>query len=264
MIEFSHRLSSGLALLLVVGLLIWAFRAYPRGDRVRLGATLSLVFMVSEALIGAGLVLFELVAHNDSLARILSLALHLMNTFLLLAALTITGWWASGGGAVRLRGQGAISWMLGLAFIGVLGVGMTGAVTALGDTLFPSTSLSEGLRQDFNPTAHFLIRLRVIHPLLAVSVGLYTILTAALVSALRRTPMTNRFAQALAVLYVLQLCAGALNLVLLAPVWLQMVHLLLADMVWIALVLLTASACVQTTPQVEPVSVPPAWGSART
>jgi heme A synthase len=242
LIEFSHRLSSGLAFLLTVGLLIWAFRAYPRQHVVRWAAGFSMLFMITEALIGAGLVLFQLVADNASIARVLSIAAHLANTFLLLASLTLTAWWASGGEPFRLRGQGALSGLLALGLIGVLVVGVSGAVTALGDTLFPVSSLTEGLRQDFSPTAHVLIRLRLLHPVIAVSVALYLILVAALCNSSRHSVATRWLSLSLTVFLLVQLGAGLVNVALLAPVWMQLVHLFLADAVWIVLVLLTASA----------------------
>ncbi len=252
LVEFTHRASSGLALLMVVGLLAWAFRAYPKGHRVRLGAGLSMFFMVTEALVGAGLVLFELVAENASMARAFSMAIHLMNTFLLLAALTMTAWWASGGRALRWRGREGTGWALGVGLLGVLVLGVSGAVTALGDTLFPARSLVEGVQQDFSPTAHFLIRLRLLHPVIAVSVGIYVVVMAGLVALGRSERVTRWLARALTGLFLVQLGAGLLNLILLAPVWMQLVHLLLADLVWIALVLLTASALAQPVGKPEP------------
>jgi heme A synthase len=176
MVEFTHRLSSGLALLLVVGLMIWAFRFYPKGHSVRWGAGFSMFFIITEALVGAGLVLFELVAQDTSGARALVIAIHLMNTFLLLAALTLTAWWASGGRPVQLKGQGWLGFALGIAFLALLVLGASGAITALGDTLFPASSLVEGLQQKFSPTAHLLVRLRLWHPLIAIGVGAYVIM----------------------------------------------------------------------------------------
>jgi heme A synthase len=240
LIELAHRVTSGSALLLVVGLFLWSRRAAPRGSAVRLGAALSLVFMLGEALLGAGLVLFELVAHNDSLARAFSLGAHLLNTFLLLGSLTLTAWWASGAAPVRLRGHGATVWALGAALLGTLIVGMSGAITALGDTLFPAASLAEGLRQDASPTAHILVRLRVLHPAAAVVVGLYLIVVAVTLAARREDPLVGRLARALGTLIVLQWLVGMVNIALLAPIWLQLSHLLLADAVWITLVLLAA------------------------
>src|SRR5690606_27100055 len=104
-IEFTHRITSGLALVAVVVMLVWAYRKFAPGHRVRRGAVVVVVFMVMEALLGAGLVLFELVAHNASMTRAFSMIAHLLNTFLLIGAISVTAWWASGGRGLRLRGQ---------------------------------------------------------------------------------------------------------------------------------------------------------------
>ncbi len=241
LIELTHRATSGAALLLVVGLFVWSRRAAPARSPVRLGAALSLAFMLGEALLGAGLVLFELVAHNDSLTRAFSLAAHLLNTFLLLGSLALTAWWASGGGPVRLRARNATPWLVGVGLVGTLLVGMTGAITALGDTLFPPASVLGGIRQDASPTAHLLIRLRVLHPVIAVGVGLYLVAFGASVGTRSGEPMARRLAKAVGALVVTQWIAGLINIALLAPVWLQLLHLLLADLVWLTLVLLAAA-----------------------
>ena len=242
MVEFAHRVTSGISLIMVLALLLLARRGYPAGHRVRLAATLSMVFIISEALVGAGLVLFGLVADNSSVTRAVVIAIHLFNTFLLVAWLTLTAWWASGGAPVRLRGQSSVAALLGGAIAGGLLLGVTGAITALGDTLFPVGSLAEGLARDFSPTAHFLERLRIYHPALAVVLGLYLVVAGALVRARRPSADTRRFAWMLGGLYSAQLIVGLVNVRLLAPIWLQLVHLLMADAVWIVLVLLAASA----------------------
>ena len=64
LVEYSHRLTSGLALLGVVALMVWTWRVWGRGHPARRGALLSLIFILTEAAVGAGLVLFELVADN--------------------------------------------------------------------------------------------------------------------------------------------------------------------------------------------------------
>ncbi|HET7273737.1 MAG TPA: COX15/CtaA family protein, partial [Longimicrobiaceae bacterium] len=155
-IEFSHRVTSGLALLAVVGLLVWAFRAYPKGHRVRGAAIVSMGFMLLEAALGAGLVLFGLVEENASVFRAFSMSAHLVNTFLLIGALTITAWWATGAPALRFRDHDRLLWPLVGGLVGMIVLGITGGIAALGDTLFPSTSLVEGIRADFSGTAHFL------------------------------------------------------------------------------------------------------------
>lgn len=243
LIELSHRLTSGIAFLLVLGLMTAALRARPKGHPMRVAAIWAFVFMVLEAAIGAGIVLLEMVADNQSMARAGWMAAHLLNTFLLLAFLALSAWWSSeDASGLDLRANRAVAWILGLALFGSIIVGMTGAVTALGDTLFPASSLQEGFAQDRSPTAHFLIRLRIWHPVSAVLVGIYTVVAAGLVSMLRPEPEVRRLAIAVGVLIVAQLAGGFLNLLLLAPIWMQMVHLLMADAVWIALVLLGAVA----------------------
>jgi heme A synthase len=240
-IEFTHRLTSGVALLLVVGLLVAAWRGFPQSHPVRKGAVFSMLFMVLEALIGAALVLFELVADNQSIARVIFISLHLVNTFLLLASLSLTAWWASGGEPVKVPVNSGLFWIFGIGFLGVLILGVSGAITALGDTLFPASSLVEGVRQDFAPTAHFLVRLRIWHPVIAIFVGLLIVSISVWVALERPERTVRNLAYILIGLFVTQLVVGLVNLLLLAPVPMQLVHLLMADLVWIALVLFMAA-----------------------
>ncbi len=241
-VELSHRVTSGIALLLVIAMSVWAFRAYPRASNVRRGAAMSVAFILAEALIGACLVLFELVAHDASLKRALSMSLHLTNTFFLLASLTLTAWWASGGAPVRLRGQGAVRWTLGAAMLATLVLGTSGAVAALGDTLFPARSFVDGLTQDVSTTAHIFVRLRLLHPFIATGTALFVIGASASARWLRPSLRVRTMSRVVAAMFVLQYGAGLLNVVLLAPIGMQLLHLLLADLVWISLVLLGATA----------------------
>lgn len=224
LIEFTHRATSGLAGILVLVLMIAAWRTFGPGDRVRRSAVIAFIFMVAEALLGAGIVIFGLVDQDASAARAIVMSFHLLNTLLLLGGITLCAWWASdtrpmNGDSPRKRGLWAGA---GLIFA----VGVTGAIAALGDTLFPAQSLIEGITADLDPTSHFLLRLRSLHPLVAL-------LTAGFLWTLaQRWPShPGRWMQALIVIQVL---AGLINLILLAPGWLQLVHLLLADLLWIA------------------------------
>ena len=248
MVEFAHRVSSGVALLLVIGMVVLARKEFPRGHVARRAAWASLFFMVTEALVGAGLVLLELVAHNDSLARAVYLGVHLVNTFFLLAALTLAAWWGSGGAAPVLpldrRRLAPFFMVLG----GLLLVGITGAITALGDTLFPAGSLAEGMRQDASPTAHILLRLRVLHPMLALATGAVLLTLSARGTWREASPATSLVGRLVAGLVLLQVVAGVLNLLLLAPIWMQLVHLFLADLVWLTTVLFTACVAAETAP----------------
>jgi heme A synthase len=241
-VEFTHRLMSGVALLLVVGLVIWAWKEFPSRHAVRLGAGFSMFFMLTEALVGAGLVLFQLVAENSSIVRAFSISIHLLNTFLLLACLSLTAWWSEDGQLLVTRKIGALGWMLGIGLVGVLVLGMSGAVTALGDTLFPASSFSEGFREELSPTAHVLVRIRILHPTIAVLVSVYLILVLAWVCAVRPNPINNKIRRVLALLIAIQIFAGVVNVFLLAPIWLQIVHLLLSDAIWILLVIFSANA----------------------
>jgi len=247
-IEFTHRMLSALSVALIAALIFWGFRVYARRQLIRKMLVTCGVFIIAEALVGAVLVLFGWVATNVSLQRAISVPLHLVITFGLLAALALTAWLASGGGPVQARGRGWLPWAWILALLGTLLLGMSGAVTALGDTLFPVQTLGEGLAQDISPTANILVRLRIWHPFIAVTMALYAVVLAQLLRRLHPTPWGDRLAQAQVILFVVQVVAGALNVVLLAPVWMQIVHLFLADLVWINLVLLGAAAFAAPAP----------------
>ena len=241
LIEYSHRLTSGIVLLLAVGLVVWAFRAAPKGHPVRRGAALVLLFTLTEAAVGAGLVLFELVAQDRSLARALFIATHLGNTLVLLACLALTVHWASGGERPRLRAD-SLTASFALGFLGLLASGASGAVAALGDTLFPAASLTEALRQDASATAHLLIRLRAIHPLVAGGAGVYLIFLCYRTIERRRTPAIRSAANRVLLLVFVQWLIGFANIALLAPLWVQLPHLLVADLLWIALVVFAVKA----------------------
>lgn len=254
-IEFIHRATSGIALLLVLALLIWFWRSFPKGHPARLGAVLTAVFILLEALVGAMLVLNSWVAGDVSIGRVISQGVHLLNTFLLLASLTLTAFWAGTGKPLHLKGQGWLAWGLGIGVILILVLGVSGAITALGDTLFKVDTLAEGIAQDFHPDSHFLVSLRVWHPIIAIITGLYTIFIAMLTGMFYPGRASKRLTLGLIVLFLVQLGAGLLNLLLLAPVWLQIVHLLLADLVWILYVLLAANLLAGTAEQAENVNV---------
>ncbi|MES1243992.1 MAG: COX15/CtaA family protein [Acidobacteriota bacterium] len=242
LVELTHRVTSGMALLLVVGLVVLAWRERPKGHPARRAAALSMVLMLTEAAVGAGLVLFELVADNKSMARAMFMGVHLMNTFFLLGFLTLTAHFASGGAAYRWRGRAALGAGLGMAAL--IAAGVSGAVAALGDTLFPASSLAEALRQDLSASSHLLIRLRLLHPVISATAGVVVGLLAARVLVSR--PELTRPAKRVAVLVFLQVVAGVTNVILLAPVWMQIVHLLLADLLWISAVLLGARVLAET------------------
>lgn len=243
LIEFTHRITSGLALLLVLGLVALSIRSYSRRHPARWMSYAALFFTLTEALIGAGLVLFELVAHNTSLERAWAMSLHLLNTLLLLAALTLMAWfsrWPEGQGwdwNLSHLGLFLVAW-LGMGLLGV-----SGAITALGDTLFPVSSLHEGLAQDLSPTVHVFVRLRVFHPFIAVIVGLY--IMGVVLRVQGREKGSAPWGVPLIALILFQWAVGVINVMLLAPVAIQLLHLLITDLIWIALVLTSVQVLVR-------------------
>ena len=241
LVEYSHRLTSGLALLAVVALLAWTWRACRAGHPARRGAVLSLIFIFTEAAVGAGLVLFELVADNATMARAMFMAAHLANTFLLVALLTLTAWWLSGGGALAPGRRPAVALAWAALAVGLLLSGVSGAVAALGDTLYPAASHADGLAATLSASSHILLRLRALHPVIAVTVGGLLMFGSARLAA-ADDDLGQRLGRATLMLAGLQLIGGVLNVLLLAPVWMQIVHLLVADLLWIAFVLLGAQA----------------------
>jgi heme a synthase len=230
-VEYFHRLSSVVAYVFVALLTVAVWRSTASGNPARSGALVSLVSITLEALIGAMIVLAEWVADDSSVARVVNVPLHLVNTLLLLAALTLTAFWLSGGRRLAPRAKpGVWRWVIaGGAAIVLLAA--TGAVTALADTLFPKDGIGFGDSGE----AHFLTDLRMVHPVLAVlaaSIGWWV--------SSRVEGQRSAAANALPALVGAMLITGSLNILLGVPVWMQLVHLFLADALWITYVLASA------------------------
>ena len=242
-IEFTHRFMTSLDTIAVLALLAWAFLAYPKRHPVRRYSLLSLIFLLVEALLGAGLVLFRYVAKDKSAGRVWYLSAHLTNTMLLLAALVITAWLAYTR-TERLDWRETPPSLVGALAVTIV-VSITGTIAALGDTLFPASSLAAGIQQDFSKTSSTLLRLRVWHPAIALAGAVYLVgIAARLLRESRPLARISKAAIALICTAILQVGVGMLNLVLLAPLPMQILHLLMADLVWIAVVALTLAAIV--------------------
>ena len=250
LIEFSHRATSGIDVLLVIALVWMAFRRFGRGHAVRRYAAASGFFTLTEGLVGAALVLFGEVGNNVSSRRVVILSIHMVNTFLLLASLALTAWAAGRQlspdlpeAVSRLPAPGRglyIAYSAGL--LGALVIAISGTIAALADTLFPAKSLAEAFQWDFSAATAPILHLRIIHPVIAVLVGGYLLVVAVMTLSWPGSAAAKRMARRLAGLVLLQFCFGAVNIALLTPVWMQVIHLLTADLIWIVLVLLTAEA----------------------
>ncbi|HEX5410358.1 MAG TPA: COX15/CtaA family protein [Terriglobia bacterium] len=248
LIEFSHRATSGIDVLLVIGLGWMAFRRFGRGHTVRRYAAATGFFTLTEGLAGAALVLLGDVGSVVSTGRVLVLSAHLVNTFMLLASLALTAWAASGVSGdlqespPQLSPAKGVYVTYGAGLLGAIVIAITGTVAALADTLYPAKSLAAAFRWDFSGAAAPILHLRIIHPLVAVLVGGYLLVLAVLTLSSPAPAAAKRMARRLTGLVLLQFCFGAVNVVLLTPVPMQIIHLLLADLVWIVLVLLTAES----------------------
>ena len=246
-IEFSHRITSTLDGFIVIGLLIWAVLRWRNAKAENSSLVLktaigSLVFVIVEGLLGAGLVLTGNTAENLTAARPFWMAGHLITTLILLTFLTLTAWFASGGKRFNFDVEPKVKWFLLLGIFGFLLIGMSGSVAALSSMIFPSESLTEGITKDFSTTSNILLRLRVSHPILSILTSVYLIFLAGwLRKKAENNPSVVRWSNVLSILILLQIGFGALTLLTLAPILMQLGHLFLADAVWISFVLLTVS-----------------------
>ncbi len=239
-IEFSHRITSGFLLLLIGAQAIWAWKLFPTKSFPRKAALLGLVAVIIEAMIGAFIVLLGYVEHDKSIDRVLSMSLHLVNTLFLVAALTCA-WLCATHSNPRWRWPVREErwWPFGL-IVGFGALGGLGAIAALGDTLFPPSSVMAGILSDLSGKSHLAERIRILHPVFAVGwVGAATWWVSDLWI---RLPELKRVGQALILVASSNLAFGLLNVLLLAPIWLQIVHLLVADVLWIIFVSLLFSA----------------------
>lgn len=261
-IEFTHRAVSGVDGILVLALFVGGFLLFPKKHPVRPAVVGALLLTLFEAFIGAYLVKRHLVKDNATVDRAIWMSIHLCSTFFLLASLSLSAWFAGNkssaegdasavyGARLRFSGQGAVGFSLIFAVLAMFALGVSGAVTALGDTLFPVRDHVDALMQAQFGT-NFLQQLRLLHPYIAGSVGLYLLLIAGLVAHLRPTPVTKWCGLMLGYLFLSEIGAGLVNVFLRAPVWMQVFHLLLADFVWVSLVFLALGALSENAPKME-------------
>jgi heme a synthase len=237
-IEFTHRMMTGGSMFFVIGLLVWTFRGTVKRQAARVFAVASTVLLVNEAFLGALLVKLGYVTGNQSMGRVVVLSIHLSNTLLLLAALTLTATLLGTGqmwGSLGVVGVKKVWALLGLA--ATLVVGVSGSLAALGDTLFPASSLRVAFAQDFAEGSPWLLRLRGVHPVSAVVAAVFVLW---LVGQARRAG-SGSLAGLVVALLGFQFALGLADVLLLAPVWMQILHLLGADLYWVALVALAAA-----------------------
>jgi heme A synthase len=244
-IELTHRITSGFSLVLVVALAVSAFRLFPKAHVTRKAAAYSVLFILTESLVGAALVLLELVGKNTSVARAAVMGVHLVNTSFLCAALALTAWTATHPPPRRWLPSCGLDWALLGGLAGAVLVSITGAVTALGDTLYPvetARGLAERIAADQSADASFFERGRAVHPLVAVVVAGALLIIFQRARAIRPYANVERATRSAAFLVYAQVGAGVVNILLSAPAYMQVIHLAIATVLWLSLVLLYATA----------------------
>ena len=255
-VEFSHRSSTLPLVLGVVALFGWGRFAFPRKSLVRVGTGIAVLFIVFESLIGAVLVKKGLVTNDASQMRALMMPVHLISTFVLLTGLSMTAWYSSGKARLQLRDQGALG---GLALLGLaltLWVSLNGSFSALGGMIYHYASHQELFAAATAPDAPFLVAAKVRHPYGAAGIAMVLSLVGGLLMHLRPSADTRRFAYSLWFLLTAQMLCGIVSVLLMAPPYMQILHLALADVLWIDLVLLCASALAVGVPHVEMQHIP--------
>ncbi|APJ02526.1 COX15/CtaA family protein [Silvanigrella aquatica] len=248
MIEYTHRVSSGIVLIGAIILLIWSFKVTEKQNPIRTSAVVAFGFVIFEALLGAGLVLLGLVAKNDSWFRAIVMSLHLVGTFMLIASIALTAAWSSGFGTFKKSAQSKKILPISFIIIGMFIVGMSGAITALGDTIFKPNYIGEGLINDIHSGDHFLKSLRVYHPIFAVIISLYTVFTSWSMVNKNSSILLKRLFLSIALIFSIQIISGFINIALMAPVWMQIFHLLTADLTWIFCVLFSSQVLSEEIP----------------
>lgn len=241
LIEFTHRVTSGIALLAVMCLWIWTCLAMPRRHPARYAGTAAALLIFTEALLGASLVLFEHVAQDNSIARTVSLSLHSANTMLLLAAISLTAFWIQKSSSYLTSWSHATQPRVGALLLTLLIYQNNWCDNRLG-----RHSVS-GVVVSFLARAGLFLQQSL--PLTAADrasghgTGNRTILDVGDCGGLAiANKLLRRLAWMADIALLLQLTLGALNIVLLAPIWLQIVHLLVADILWINVVLFSAES----------------------
>ncbi len=246
-IEFTHRLMSAFDGVLMLILLGWAFRIWYKGRQRSSKTTLknaavSFFFVLTEGAIGAGLVLTGNTAETMTAARPFWMAAHLINTFILLAFLTLTARSASNGAALNFRVEPKYIAGLLIGVVAIFIVSITGSIAALSNMIFPSATLAESVAKDFSETSHTLLRLRLLHPVTAILTSVFIIfLTGWLAKERAGDQRVDFWSNTIAILILVQIAFGAATLLMLAPIIMQLGHLLIADAIWISFVLFSAA-----------------------
>ena len=224
LIEFLHRSVSGVLLIITLIIFVKSFKDEVPTLQKKIIWSLTF-FVLLEALIGAVIVIYEWVGMNSSAPRIIAVPLHLVNTFGLLGAYTLLVH-LTRNSKTTLNNFFDRGFKIGL-FLFLLS-GATGSIAALADVIFPSESFITGLAEDFDTNSEVLIRLRILHPIVASALSLY------LYSEANR--LQNEYqviTKNIKLLILLGVLLGISNVISNIILPLSILHLLMADLLWI-------------------------------
>ena len=230
-IEFIHRMLTSVLSFGYLGLLIGGYLLFGRRHPVWRSILFSTTILLVEILLGASLVLFGWVEDNATWGRVIADSFHVVNTLVLLGSLVLIIFLSRPDGGILVAKSNPKRRYLIFAMLIVILITVTGTINSLADTLY----LSDHVVVEETPIAQLLVSVRAIHPLIAI-IGGFAII--GLLYLVIEEPSAQKSALGFAVFGVifLQFLSGVFNIVLLTPVETQIIHLGLADTLWILLV----------------------------
>ena len=228
-IEYAHRLMSAIYGLSIIFIFI-KIRISKVNIMTKRLSWFLLFFMISEALLGALLVKGQLVTTNDSVSRLVVMTFHQLNSFLL-TGVTFLFYLSMRQQAEQTINAEVLVIKSYKPFIFFLLLAISGAIASLSTTLFPSISLLQGIVQDFSSDSHLFVRLRILHPVLALSIA------GTFVYWLYNHNQTRA-----AIEFFVAIFIGILTILTLLPVYLKLGHLLIAHLLWARLIYLLVNS----------------------
>ncbi|MFB0900591.1 MAG: COX15/CtaA family protein [Dehalococcoidia bacterium] len=240
LIEYIHRLSSGINLLLVILLFLIIIKFLRNNHNAVLFSALSVCFIFIEAGIGAFIVFYQWVADNSSMGRAIVVPFHLVNTFFLMFFLIATTWILFQNNRLNLNFKilSLSHWKKFLfGFLLFFLLSTSGATSALADTLFEAIDLKSELLSDISGNAHILSRIRIFHPIIAICTVFWITYCSKNINLIYKNKIMKRLYNYLIFSFIIEFCIGILNVLLLVPIFLQIVHLLIAHLVWTFMVI---------------------------
>ncbi len=229
-IELTHRTTSGFLIILSAALALASFRIFPKSSLFRKAGLLTLVSVLVSAAIGAALVLNRWVEFDRSMARAITMPLHLVNNYFLIGTLILLAMPGEVVNKIRFRKQGEVGGLVWGSLAAMFILGGTGALSAMGKTAFTNElsaaqGLSDRLQLHMAADAHPLLKGGISHPLIATGAFILILLTCRQLVKRRPSDEVGFWSNMTSGSMVFQMVLGLVNLAASAPVALQLFHL---------------------------------------